>query len=185
MAHIHQNKPSFRYFAEPFNRPAHNSSDPDRAAPKGTDSLNTCAESQEHIPHKTRLQPGSSPAHRQMGFRRDQEVHTGLTADATTTHHTDPDRGTHQTIGPRPNDEILQPILDHTQLLGHHTHTRDSRDMHRQQEMAFHLWMVLWHINLQEVLQQAPQNRCLKCFRYAEAQEVQELDLSESDVDAR
>lgn len=76
MAHIHQNKPSFRYFAEPFNRPAHNSSDPDRAAPKGTDSLNTCAESQEHIPHKTRLQPGSSPAHRQMGLRRNQEVHT-------------------------------------------------------------------------------------------------------------
>ena len=118
--------------------------------------LRTCMQSfGSPIPHKTRIQHRGSSVDRQMGLRRHQEVHTRLTTDETTTYIPDQDRRSHQTIGTGPNDEILQSILDHTQLLGYHTHTRHSRDLHRQQEMALHLRMVLWNIHLQEVLQQA------------------------------
>ena len=93
----------------------------------------TCMQSiRSPIPHKTRIQHWGSSVDRQMGLRRHQEVHTRLTIDETATHIADQDRRSHQTIGTGPNDKILQSILDHTQLLGDHTHTCHSRDLHRQ-----------------------------------------------------
>ena len=91
------------------NTQAHNYRDPAQTAEGSTVSLNTCAECRAH---KTGLQHRRSTTHREMGIRCHQEVHPRLATDETTTGHTDQHRGAHTTTGQRPNDQILQPVLD-------------------------------------------------------------------------
>lgn len=58
--------------------------------------------------HQTRLQPGRSTTDWKVGLRHDQEVHSRLTADASTTPDTHPNRREHTETGPRSDDKVLQ-----------------------------------------------------------------------------
>ncbi len=163
MGHIPPNRQSSRFSAEPSNLREPPYRDQDHRGNRYRDSRNTSAESPGHIiPHTARLQPRSSTTHRQMGFRRYPKIHPRLPVVTTPPTNRLQGRCSHPSDSTGPDDEITQPVLDSTQQLRDHTYPSNGRDMHRQQTMAHHLRMALWHLDISEDLcpafqQQVPQ----------------------------
>ena len=116
------------------------------------------------IPHSSRIQPRRSTTHRTMGIRCHQEVHPRLTTGTTPPTYRTPNRRSHPQDRPRPDDQVIQPVLDRTQQLRDHPHTSYHGDLHRQQEMAHNLWLALWDIHIPEDIRQTGHQQVSQMF---------------------